>query len=422
MLQLWFFANSILWPFKIELVGFKLGLNVIVLAICGAIMLARKTTVVRYTARIIPFILIYLVFSYLVAITGTCDDKLKKFIFTAPVLLVLILLGSEIGRRATQRDWLMLRNTAMLVILVAFVGFCFEALLPRFFPLQAVYRSAGKLSGWFHEPSHVAFSLFPSILILLTSGHKRFYGIGVSAIVGLLAFSRSSTLIGLVALWILYRIFVQRKLGRVIYVGLLFVGVIGFAAIKNYDQLVAPTLERIGGVLAVSETKNISSLVYVQGWQDAWANLRRTNGMGLGFNMMGCHPLPDDSARSILSKTSHGELNADDGSFVFSKIVSEAGIVGILFFAVIIWWWLRLEKYIRKCQIIDVQRTIANQSALMFSFIATSLVRSSGYFDGGLLLLTVGIAGAAKWYNLKNYKLSRIERVENGVGRNAHQA
>jgi hypothetical protein len=202
---------------------------------------------------------------------------------------------------------------------------------------------------------------------------------------------------------------------------LLFLGFIGFAAMENYDQLIAPTFERIGGVLDMRETKNISSLVYVQGWQDAWVNLRRTNGLGLGFNMMGCHPLPDVLARSILSETSHGELNADNGSFIFSKMVSESGIIGILFFAVIIWWWLRLEKYIKKYHVIDVPSTIANQSALMFSFIATSLVRSPGYFSGGLLLLTVGIAGDAKWHNFKNYKLSRIGQGAERDGRNAHQ-
>jgi hypothetical protein len=155
----------------------------------------------------------------------------------------------------------------------------------------------------------------------------------------------------------------------------------------NYDLLIRPTVARVVGVAAPGDTENTSSLVYLQGWQDAWANIARTHGLGLGFNMMGCHPLPDVPARTILALEGKGmeELNAQDGSILFGKIVSEAGVGGLVFYGAIIWWWVRLEK--------------------RFCFVVSSFIRSVGYFSGGMLLWIAAVSGAIKWQQNSALKL-----------------
>jgi len=283
---------------------------------------------------------------------------------------------------------------------VAFSAFIVEKLIPAWFPAQAGYRAEGKLSGLFSEPSHVAFSLFPCIAVLLAAEDKRMRQKGMLALMGLVVFSRSSTLIALIAAWAIYRLLVRRKHYR--QTALFALGIASLIAVGaaiDFDRFVTPTVERVVGIASPSETENISSLVYVQGWQDAWFNLQRTHGMGLGVNMMGCGTLPDVSARSALALAGV-ELNTEDGSFLFSKVVSETGAGGIAFYVVAIWWWLQLEKKLRHLREDAARFAIEMQVVLIFCFVASSFIRSANYFDGGLLLWVAAVSGASRWKNL----------------------
>ncbi|GAB1233139.1 hypothetical protein UT4_16050 [Ferrigenium sp. UT4] len=397
MLKLWFVANTLLWPFNVDAGGLKLGLNVILLTLVGTVWLLKNQRFSGYSVNVLSGLFIFLIFSYLAAITGICTDKFLKFALTAPVFIFLIFVGLEVGWRSTDNDWLNLQKVSQWVLLVAFAGFIIEALLPGSFPLQAGSRSEGKFSGLFAEPSHVAFSLFPSIAILLVAESKPMRRKGILALVSLLLFSRSSTLIALIVVWVSYRMFAQGKFRQVLLAVPAMALIVALGAMVDYDRFVGPTLERVAGVVGASETQNMSSLVYLQGWQDAWNNLLRTEGLGLGFNMMGCTPLPDVQARDILSSVMHIELNSEDGSHLFGKIVSEAGIFGILFFIVIIWWWIRIEKKFRKYGLNKTTAAISIQMALIFTFIAPAFIRSPGYFSGGFLLMIVAVSASAKW-------------------------
>jgi len=398
MLQLWFVANTLLWPFNVELLGYKLGLNVAVLALAGIFWFARRPKVTRFTLSVLIAFLLFLLASYLAAQAGVCTDKFMKFEVTSAVLFFLVLFGLEVGWQASEEGWLKLQRIAPWILLAAFAGFMVEAIYPADFPNQVIYRAEGKLSGLFSEPSHVAFSLFPCLAILLAAEKKRSRQVGMWALFLLLIFSRSSTLFGLAVCWILFYKFILGSVGRSIRYGIGVSIVIALASMANSDLFLKPTVNRVAGILAGQhETKNLSSLVYLQGWQDAWINLRRTNGMGLGFNMMGCAPLPDSDARYMIDKLYGTELNAEDGSIVFGKLVSETGVAGILFFILLIGWWFCLEKEIQKNSESMKLFVIKIPAALIFSFIASAFIRSAGYFSGGLLLMVVAVPAAVKW-------------------------
>jgi hypothetical protein len=311
--------------------------------------------------------------------------------------MFLVFIGWEVGRRVGNRDWLKLQKAAIWTLLVAFSAFFMEIAVPSWFPHQARYRIGGMFSGLFNEPSEVAFSLFPCVVVLLVAESRKIRRSGMLALLGLLLFSRSSTLLALIAAWILYRLLIQRRLGQAGLLALGFTALIALGSAINYGALVAPTMSRITGVAASSESENLSSLVYVQGWQDAWANLARTRGLGLGFNMMGCHPLPDVPARAVLALGGMEELNSQNGSFLFGKIVSEAGVGGLAFYVATIWWWVRLEKRIRVAKDDAGRFAVSTQAALIFCFVASSFIRSAGYFSGGMLLWIVAVSGASKW-------------------------
>ena len=301
MLQLWFFANSVFCPFSISLGGMSVWLNVPVLLVGGAVWFKKKQTITLSSVKVFLLVIAYIFASFLVAAMGPCEDKFLKSIMTSSALILLVLVGVEVGRRATSSEWLSLQKTAIWSLIVAFAGFALEMAMPSIFPNQTIYRVEGKLSGLYQEPSEVAFTLFPCVVVLLVSGNRKIRRSGMLALLGLIIFSRSSTLFALIISWILYRLLIHRKLRQAGLAAVGFSALIAFGSAINYDLLIAPTIDRIAGVVVSSETAGISSLVYLQGWQDAWANFSRTRGLGLGFNMMGCHPLPDVPARQILA-------------------------------------------------------------------------------------------------------------------------
>lgn len=397
MLQLWLVANTVLWPLSIKLGDLSLDLNVAVLLIAGSAWLWKKATITRSSAKALVFFLTCMTFSMIAAVSSPCSDKLLKAAITAPILACLAFIGWETGRRARASDWIGLNKAAICSLALALAGFIIEAAVPSLFPIQAGYRSRGRLSGLFHEPSHAAFSLFPCLAILMVAESKRTQRIGILGLVALLLLSRSSTAVAFVMAWLLYRVVVHGISRQAASLILMLASLVAVAGLVNYQRFLEPTTERIMGILASDSTENVSSLVYVQGWQDAWANLWRTHGLGLGFNMMGCQPLPDVPAREVLSVGGMGELNAEDASFQFGKIVSEFGVAGIVFYATVIWWWVRFEK--RICEIDDpADRCAAStQAALIFCFVASSFIRAESYFSGGLLLWLVATSGASKW-------------------------
>lgn len=397
MIHLWFVANTVLWPFIVSLGDMQLGLNVVILSAVGSLWLLARRKIALTTIRPVLALAAFLALSLVVAVTGPCSDLLSKFFATGPVLLLLALIGIEIGHRTSHENWIRLPRVALWVFLAALASFLLEMAVPSLFPAKAGYRIVGKYSGLFSEPSHVAFSLFPCFAVMLASADRNMRRWGYVVLGILLVISRSSTLIGFIAAWLIYRLALHRKLKETAVLAFGATMLLIFAASSNYDVLIAPTVNRVVGIAAASDAENISSLVYVQGWQDAWANLVRTRGLGLGFDMMGCHPLPDVSVRRVLAIAVDEDLNAQDGSFIFAKVVSEMGLAGIAFFIAVIWSWVKLEKSIRTASGEAARSAAKIQSSLIFCFVASSFLRGTGYFSGGVLLWIAAVSGASTW-------------------------
>jgi hypothetical protein len=404
MLQFWFVANTLLWPFGVEVSGFRLGLNVIAILLVGVVLIIKKR-LSGFTLKAGAVLFAFTIISAFTIYTGPCTDKYEKFFITAPIFIFVILVGLEIGWRASEIDWLKLQKLCPWILLAAYGSFVAE-----FFGLLADKGRYEAYSGIFSEPSNVAYSLFPSVAILLLAQSKRLRQTGMLALVGLLLFARSSTLLSVTVAWIFYQAFMQRKLTKnvLLWVGLLSVSLL----ILEYSSVLAPFMDRLLGVAGGTyNTNNISSLVYLQGWQDVWANLNRTNGLGLGFNMMGCTPLPDVDAREYLVKVFAMDLNSEDGSFLFSKLVSETGVFGILFLLATIWWFVKLVQAIRKLEGGVKNYAIMIQMSLIFLFLANTVLRGGGYFNAAMLIGLVAVSGTVKSYRVRLLKESNDQSV-----------
>jgi len=394
MLQTWFIIHTLFWSKGVEIGGSLLSLNVILLVPLGLLWLLKSPRVSRTTLIASAVFATGILLSLAAAKFGPCEDKFSKAIISFPLLAILLVVGLEIGSRSTYEDWQKLRTTASRILLFASVTIIAEIFLPAYFsPDKIKYHTEFKFSGIFNEPSHVAVSLFPCIAILLSSSKNSYNRNGILALLFLFVVSRSSTLFMLTFCYIAYRIIIQGKMKQGAKYTLIVGFIISIAAVTNYQLLIEPTVSRFMGVTS-SQNENLSSLIYLKGWQDGLANISRTFGFGLGFNMMGCIPLPDVPIRDLLSVPGSNDLNNEDGSFLLSKLMSEFGIFGILFFLWVIFYWIRYEKTLKEWQ--GTFKDISTlQTLLMFSFVATSLLRSTGYFQGGLLLWATAFAGSS---------------------------
>ena len=393
MLQLWFFANTILAQLYRRVGGFNLSLSMILLLLAGLVLVRRGSGFTLGSLRTVLILSAYFLFSGVLVLSGPCSDHSFKALATAPILLCLIVAALKIGYDAGVQDWLDLRKTVVWILVFAFASFALEAAIPSLYPLKQVFRSHWQLSGVWPEPSHVAISLFPCLAVLLVSEDRGIRRRGWFAAVALLLVCRPTTLVIMLAAWVLYRMVIHGQIRQAGALGLGFSVLVAAAAAVNYQKLVLPVVSRFEGVFSGAEnlSVSVSSLVYVQGWQDAWFDLIHSHGLGVGINMMGCGSLPDVLARSLLTLLGHPSLNAEDGSFLFAKVVAEAGVVGVLFYIAVIWRWTHRERRTRQLPEGPEREAAGMQNAVVFAFIVGSFLRTSGYFDGLMLMGIVGL-------------------------------
>ena len=127
---------------------------------------------------------------------------------------------------------------------------------------------------------------------------------------------------------------------------------------------------------------NLSSLVWLNGWSQATHHFVNSNGLGVGFNQMGCGKYEYSGIfTNIITKLTKGfTLNANDGSFLASKLISEMGALGIvmvlLFFTRSIRSILALKNFNHHgCNEYDIARAVGGATMISLLFI-----RSAGYF------------------------------------------
>jgi len=396
--------HTLLWDVKFQIGDSALSLNTVSLIVIGMFWICRNKQISKFTIKVSILLFLFICFSFLVAYSGPCEDKFIKSLVSAPLLILLLLISIEIGSKSSPSDWEKIRQTATWTLVIASFFIFMEFILPSLFsPIKAIYQQSGQFSGLYSEPSFVAISLFPCVALLLSASDKIKQRQGVVALLFLLVFSRSTTLIMFVISYMIYRLVVFGKMTQVLKYVLLTSVAVFIAFYINYELLLAPTVNRVIG-LTPTGTVNISSLVYIKGWQDAWANIIRTRGLGLGVNMMGCTPVPDVPAREYFLLPGRTDANSDDGSFLLSKLISEFGIIGICFFIWAVWYWFMCEKKIKLLKSLQDINIASAKIILMYSFVITSVLRTSGYFQGGMLLWVTAAVAAGDFQKKTFFK------------------
>jgi hypothetical protein len=256
-----------------------------------------------------------------------------------------------------------------------------------------------KIIGFYLEPSHLALVICPMISFLIFSNKRYVVILGLAF--GLYFFNKSSstTFDLLMPISIICGLLVTFKSRLFKFILLIIFLVVFTYILLNSIQFSA----RFSDLFSKSSNANLSSMVYSFGLESALNNFKVSFGFGLGFNMMGC--MIDGNYYNFFEETlknagrilGNGRVvNYNDGSFLFSKILSEFG-----FFSIHILFLMFLYPIYR---IYFIKNRLNIELRFIFLILITNLfglfIRGTGYFfESFLLVIFTCILFYAKYLN-----------------------
>lgn len=127
------------------------------------------------------------------------------------------------------------------------------------------------------------------------------------------------------------------------------------------------------------DTKNISALVFLSGWERAYLNLSNNSIFGIGFNQLGYEQQIGFFQKKLVS-FGLGSLNLKDGGSVAPKLISELGLLGIISLIFYIFYFIKITLKLKKLKFKYSNLEIFYNSIFVMSFI-NLFARGSGYFS-----------------------------------------
>ena len=320
-------ANILLWGIHIPILQAGLVLQFLLTIFTGLRAGAMHRPL---TIKIYIFLAVLILYGAGTYLFGPCTDQGVKF---AASLVMMVIMVASLKWTASTVHWdaplLTIRDASTMLGLMttlATIEFIIKFLSGT--PLAEI-----RAAGIYLEPSHLALSAAPLILYLWFCGASRTkFFVAISTFI-LFVVAHSSTLIIILSVFFIIP-FVGRLFKRPYNLYAIFSSVCLLASLLFIAaiSITEDTIIRFNDIIDLRAESNVSSLVYANGWQLLNSYLTSTNGFGLGFNAMGCDPRSYTEATDWLELLQLGEQNFNDGSFLFSKLGSELGYAGIIFF------------------------------------------------------------------------------------------
>lgn len=229
----------------------------------------------------------------------------------------------------------------------------------------------------FTEPSHFALTFAPLLLYVcvMASGHRRIalllVGFALAVLLQNLTLAAACVLVAIVGL----------QIGRTISL----VIVLMVAATQLDLTYFASRLD------FSAENQNLSTLVYLQGWQLIEESWRNSAGIGLGFQQLGTQGSDVDAAQLILVLLGDYQ-NLLDGGFTFAKLAGEFGYLGLVLCAAYLAMAWRSARALHRVGAGHVPALPAEVFAhcTTVSYLIEMFVRGAGYFTATGLLMVAG--------------------------------
>jgi hypothetical protein len=228
----------------------------------------------------------------------------------------------------------------------------------------------------FQEPSHFGLALIPFLMFRVSISSPLQQTLLIAFAIGLALWLESLTLLAGAAF---ITVLLVRAGGMFVVFALLAVVPLVFDMTYYTSRL-----------LLSSESGNMSTLIFLQGWQAALNSLIETRGLGIGFQQLGITSTTTELAERV-ARMAGGYVNVLDGGSTAPKFIAELGVLALV--ALIAYGVLALKgvRLFRASQTLPTRQRDGRRLFLYSLIIAYSFelfVRGLGYFSpGGLFFL-----------------------------------
>lgn len=247
------------------------------------------------------------------------------------------------------------------------------------------YHNYIKSSFPFSEPSHYVITCIPFFIYTVLSS-KRFIMFVYLSLMLFLSWKFPSVIMIAATILTLFLILLRAKYNYIMYMFLFL-----FLSLASKYVIDLGMADYFVSRLNFSlENKNLTALVYIQGWGDLITNLRNTNGIGLGFQLMGTNEPTEWN--KVIYNISGEYKNISDGSFLASKLISEFGLIGVGL--LLMYAKLAVECLIKISS--ELKKNIHNpillfSSISIVSFSIELFLRGIGYFSSSVVVFLISV-------------------------------
>jgi len=233
---------------------------------------------------------------------------------------------------------------------------------------------------FFTEPSHYGIVASPFfIYYIMKSRGMRAFMFSLLVVISAILLENMTLLVP-----VLLSVFLLNKKYFIIFIILAVVAIpIVGPAFSAYISL------RTSGLLDPENNDNLSSLVYLQGWEYIVSSVKDFKGFGLGFQQLGQIKLKSNS-QEMLELMGY-PFNQNDGSFLFSKLFVEFGWLCVPFVLIYLKWLFPLYSRLSSKRFNNNWSLFI--STTIIGFLIPLFVRNSSYFNPGIFFFLVCIAG-----------------------------
>ena len=312
----------------------------------------------------------------------------EKGLYSLFILFFFIVSGYLIANQILFYENVKYRKLVTNIFYLMF----FLGVFQVFFKVSSLgYQDFAKSIFPFAEPSHYAINLAP-FLIFSTYYSNKFRLIQIIILILFMGVSYPSTILMSLAMIIT---FLKLKSKIVLHLVVACLLVIYFGG-SNID-----TNYFLDRLIMHKNNNNVTSLVYLQGWEDAYNGFLSNHGFGLGFQNMGKGELGYYGQR--IESTLGQSKNRNDGGFLAAKILGEFGVLGLLFLIYYIKQLFKSTKILMRVK--RATNGVPNEIAILshsivVGFFVELFLRGYGYFTPTVFLFMVSVM------ILKSQKLS----------------
>ena len=326
-------------------------------------------------------------------------------VITSTIVISSYIFSSMLKSTDSKKFKLVMRSiiTLMLILIPAII-LRYSAI---FSEIKALFYSADNILDYiviFAEPSHYVLAFLPIYLykIIIGTPIERMLLIIFGFVFIILV--KSLTLL-IFILGILFLI-VSARPKILIYVLFLLLISIFLLWITSFN---VPNLRpefyifnKLDGILLPSLSTNLSALTFIADWHEAYLNMLKTNGMGIGFQQIGVAGERSFTKSLVYENSGTFAWNIKFESFsVLPKLISEFGIFAFIFLLVYIKYFLISFTLLRKnllSKVSELDYKMVLINCFIVCFAVNLFVRGTGYFTTSSFFFVVA------FFYLSSYK------------------